>query len=143
MADINGQTIVWIDVGVERTTDTTTQRWEPFLERLLPRLTDGVMDRKTIKVYYERLVFNNFALMHIHRHVRQYFEAARLTVRTLTPSQKWGVSGKGRARKDASVEAARRLLTGEWLERLEREERKHDLADAVLMVKYLQVKGVP
>lgn len=99
---------------------------------------------KTIMVYENLYMpnkggFRNFRLMHIQKAVRKYFkEDFRCQVKALIPSQKAIVGGYSKKdKKQKAEEAARQFLNQEQLAYFDSEPRKHDLADAILMARYI------
>lgn len=106
------------------------------------KLTDP--PRNTLMVYENLYMpgkggFRNFKLMRIQKSVRAHFEQNRSQVKALIPSQKAVIGGYSKKdKKQKSEEASRQFLTDpDQLRYFESEPRKHDLADAILMARYI------
>lgn len=82
---------------------------------------------------------NNWNLLRINKALKALFkDEFHIKCRSLKSSQKAIVGGyQKKDRKDKLVEAARRFLHGVQLEEFDRVARKHDIADAVLMARYV------
>lgn len=82
--------------------------------------------------------YRNFKLMHIQKAVRKCFQDAKCQVKALVPSQKAIVGGYSKKdKKQKAEQAARQFLNEQQLSYFDSEPRKHDLADAILMARYI------
>jgi hypothetical protein len=141
VADITeaGLTVHYIGT-VEVTGKPLKAYYEPFFVANIDRFLECELP---ILVLYESVIFNNFRLLAVNKCIKTYFTAKKVVVRPIHPKQKWGVKSKKDVdrKRDAVVSAREVLATQEqWLiETFEQADRKHDMADALLMIKYLHV----
>lgn len=98
----------------------------------------------TTQIVYENLYmpnkggYRNFKLMHIQKAVRKYFQDANCNIKALVPSQKAIIGGYSKKdRKTKAENAARQFLAEQHISYFDSETRKHDLADAILMARYI------
>lgn len=95
---------------------------------------------------HSRYLYPNWSVIRMQKHIREHFETFKnIRVLSLKPTQKTGVGGtKSEKRKTKSVELARQCLSQcgciSLLDKFNSYERNHDIADALLAVKYLYDK---
>lgn len=91
---------------------------------------------------FNRYTYPNWKLQRIQKDICRYFSnKTNVRVRSLHPTQKAYVGGSKENRKDKSIEGARKCLlncgcTG-LLDIFESFTRKHDVADALLALRYV------
>lgn len=108
-------------------------------------------DTEKCLVIYENVFssrgYPNWTLISIQKMVRKHYEDMGVMVRTLLPSQKWKLGGTVKNRKEKAVEYAEELLNSldndEWLTTFKNiENRRHDVADALLAARYVMDNDV-
>ena len=103
----------------------------------------------TVILYENSYVFakKNRVLMRLQKRIKSLFkDHGFVRMKALLPSQKWGISsGKNRDRKKSSVQCVREMFHGTTdLDEFDQlKPRNHDVADALLMVKYVIEKDDP
>ena len=91
---------------------------------------------------FNRYTYPNWKLQRMQKDIRAYFEGkTNVRIKSLHPTQKAYIGGKKENRKKASIEGAREYLvdcgcTG-LLDVFESFSRKHDVADALLAIRYV------
>lgn len=119
--------------------------------QVIPMLLNRGRDNVVI-LYENSYVFakKNRMLTRLQRKVRKMFVDQNFKhIKALLPSQKYGItSGKNRDRKKSAVLAAREFLVtlgprGPVIEFENIKPRNHDVADALLMIRYVIEKGDP
>jgi RNase H-fold protein (predicted Holliday junction resolvase) len=130
-------TIRFVDVITIKDKSLTPIYKEYFKSTIDEYLTDNTL------VIYENLRFNkNRRLQTVNTCIRKYFTSKQVKVGTLEPRQKWGVTArKDTDRKKESIASTRALLELQqddtWLTKFNSYPRKHDIADTILMLEYL------
>ncbi len=133
VADVQDDEMTILHMDVIAMKDKTTLG--KYIEDELGELMKG---DNMLVVYENMCFFNNWNLMRIQRELKEFCEKQGYPTRCLLPSQKYNmISGVNAQRKKKAVEVARNLLSGEWLDKFNAFDRNHDVADALLMIKYL------
>ncbi len=134
-------------VHVECIVDTSKTK-DNVLDRLEEVIDPLIKVPLRVVVVYENNVFggDNWDLMRLQKRVRKHYEEMGLFVKALLPSQKVSmlVGLNNRERKIRAVKMARRLLqeVGAFEQTFDQMERNHDVADALLMARYVFESGV-
>lgn len=116
---------------------STKDKPTAFVAHVAADLDSFVQDGTVVLL--EKMYNANWTVIHRNKALREHFQAKGATVRYVNPMQKRGVTArKSNERKAQSVAAARELLKGDMLEKFEALSRKHDIADALLMISSLQ-----
>lgn len=122
---------------------------EAFENKSVSEMTAAVADylenKENIVILYENtFMFKNWTLMRMQKALRAYYKSINppITIKALLPSQKYKVAfGVNKKRKQSSVATASGLIatmTNEIIAQFQGlGRRKHDVADALLMIKYV------
>ena len=135
IADLKGGVIDFVYMDVFQTKD---KKVKEIYGRYLDEHVEPFINKNTL-VVYENVFFRNYRLVAINKSIRSYFENLGIKVRVMQPFQKSGVKSKtDTERKLQAVVAACNVIPADWIERFNSFERKHDVADAILMINYLK-----
>jgi hypothetical protein len=101
---------------------------------------------KVVILYENTYMFRNWALMRMQKTLKSIYSGKGVILKALLPSQKYDItSGINKKRKKSAVIAATGLLASmsdEIITKFRNLDRKHDVADALLMIKYVHEKPV-
>lgn len=126
-----------------------------YIDKTVNPLMLEVQDKKRVVLLEQVIHFSgrgrktrNWALLNMSRTIKKNFEKAGFEVVTLQPSQKKGVGGIHKNRKQVSDEVAREFLLSDteyknWLSVFDGLERSHDVADAINSIRYYQDEMMP
>lgn len=144
--------IVVVDIGPDtfdivlmRSIKDTTTDHSILFGFLNEEIKDLMISHDSPFLVYENTAFNftqNHRLTRLQGKVRKYFnDNLRIKSRALKPKQKYGVTAsRSEDRKKQAVEVATGLLQGtDWLSVFQELSRAHDVADALLMAKYMEI----
>lgn len=110
-------------------------------ETYLSNIITPYLDVENVVVVYESMVFfPNWKLMRLQKTLKEFCRSRGTRTMCLLPSQKYkGTSGSNKKKKDHSEATAREYLQHlpNWLMRFESIERRHDVADALMAILYL------
>lgn len=113
-----------------------------IIEYLKNTVLPQIKDTDNPMLIYENAIFyRNWDLIRINKRLRKVCEThcKNFSVIALLPSQKVGL--KTGNRKEASIESAIRFISehqSSYLEQFKSFERKHDVADALAMLRYVK-----
>lgn len=135
--------IVFMDVCVDKSKDKSELML--FVKNKVDPYLMGYTD--TLIVYENNFLHRkqNPQLINIQTRVKKYYIDKNYKTKALLPSQKTKVSsGINRKRKESAVECALNFLhskPSEWLDKFKSYDRNHDIADALLMIRYVHEKA--
>ena len=126
-------------VHLEACVDTSVDK-EGLMAYLEKYIDPFVIEQKTIVVLENVYMYRNWTVQRINKKIRAHFQDMGVEYKYLLPSQKSYGTNISSGKKN-SVAAATRLLTDigvtHLVEKFESIERNHDIADALLMARYM------
>jgi hypothetical protein len=137
--------IVFMDVCVDTSKDKNGLM--SFLQTKVDPHLMGYTD--TLIVYENNFLHRkeNPQLIKLQTRVKKYYVDKNYKTKALLPSQKIKVSpGVNKKRKESAVECALSFLQESrysmWLDKFKSYDRNHDIADALLMIRYIHGKAM-
>lgn len=99
---------------------------------------------KVVILYENTYMFKNWTLMRMQKSLKSVYTDKGVIVKALLPTQKYQMtSGVNKKRKKSAVITATGILASmsdEIIAKFHNLDRKHDVADALLMIKYVHEK---
>ena len=123
---------------------------EAFENKSVDEITSSVASyiddckHKVIILYENTYMFKNWALMRMQKALKAFYSRENVTLKALLPSQKYDItSGINKKRKRSAIITATGILasmSNDLIAKFRNLDRKHDVADALLMIKYVHEK---
>lgn len=93
-------------------------------------------------IYTPKRFYANYEVIRLNKMLRKFYEDKGVPIKSLLPSQKVSMipGARSKDRKKRSEDYALRCLNGEMKAKFQSFNRRHDVADALLGILYMQTK---